>query len=88
MNDDEIKVLNQQVAFRQKLEGLCKAEGWSLKDVFYSDIPCYVNPDDQTYKWYGKGDKPNWVRRYEEKHSSLDAVRFRAVVDEIKYRPG
>lgn len=75
MTPAEIATQDEQQAFREELAEACALKGWTLREVFYSDKRLYVNPDDSNYSWDGEDDKPRWVRRYLEKHKTLDAIR-------------
>ena len=65
MTKDEIKELKAQQELRAEFEARCKKYGWSIEDVFYSDIEFYVDPNRPDFTWPEthppRGDRPSYA---------------------------
>jgi DNA-binding protein H-NS len=52
---------------KQKVEALVQTAGFSVNELFggrgktKAVVPKYVNPDNRTETWTGRGRKPNWL---------------------------
>ncbi len=53
---------------KQKIEAIAQTAGFSLSDLGFGGrvkakmvIPKYVNPDNRSETWTGRGRKPNWL---------------------------
>ena len=80
MDEKELKLLGEQLQLRNEFEAKCKEKGWSLDDVYYSDVEFYVNPDEHDYDWDNKRGKPrpNWLKKFAAK-GGLGGIRVHPV---------
>lgn len=57
----------ERAEVKQKIESMVQTAGFSVSDFFgsrgrgKSSAPKYVNPDNRSETWTGRGRKPNWL---------------------------
>jgi DNA-binding protein H-NS len=88
--DLEVKIENAISAAREREHGelkqdlaaLAEKRGFSLKELFGGrgkgkvSIAKYVNPDDRSQTWTGRGRKPNWLIAKVKKGATLEQLEI------------
>ncbi len=70
----------ERIEVKQKIEALVQDAGFSLSDLGYGGrggrtraaVPKYVNPDNRSETWTGRGRKPNWLISKISKGSKME----------------
>lgn len=70
---------------RQKVEALVQTAGFSVSELFGARgapkgktvAAKYINPDDRTQTWTGRGRKPKWLVAKLEKGATMDDFALR-----------
>jgi DNA-binding protein H-NS len=89
--DKEIKARKreEEKQARQELKEVAQKYGFSLDELIAArggtkssgskgnSDPKYVNPDDPSKTWSGRGRKPAWVKEWEQQGRSLEQARVR-----------
>ena len=78
MTPKEIEELNKQLELRAELEQICKARGFSLWDVFYSNQTIFVDPDNSEQTHDPSTDiNVYWFNKFKQKGGNPDTIRVR-----------
>lgn len=79
MTEQELSLINEQLELRRELEAKCEEKGWTLKDVYFSDVEYYANPDQPDFTWHNKRDTPKdaWLVKLEEKGEDQSRARLK-----------
>jgi hypothetical protein len=62
MTPEEIENQRKLLKIRETLAGICRLQGVTLGEVFYSDIEVYQKPGtDLTWHTHASSEKPAWA---------------------------
>lgn len=77
----------ERAEVKQKIEAIAQNAGFSLSDLFGGRAPAatkgrpaavkYVNPDNRSETWSGRGRKPRWLTAKLEKGAKLEDFAVR-----------
>lgn len=87
--DKEIKARkrDEEKQAREELKQVAQKYGFSLDELVAARSgksagsskskapPKYINPDDSSQTWSGRGRKPAWVKEWEQRGRSLEQAR-------------